>query len=54
MASTLSNLGGNIPEGTHNIKYKYGNDTKKCKTCGIKYKYCHCFLEYSNFEDDLT
>ena len=26
---------------------------KKCKTCGIKYKYCDCFLEYANFKDDL-
>ena len=26
---------------------------KKCETCGIKYKYCDCFLEYTNFEDDL-
>ena len=22
--------------------------------CGIKYKYCDCFLEYTNFKDDLT
>ena len=22
--------------------------------CGIKYKYCVCFLEYVNFKDDLT
>ena len=27
--------------------------TKKCKICGIKYKYCDCFLEYTNFNDDL-
>ena len=27
--------------------------TKKCKTCGIKYKYCDCFLENINFKDDL-
>ena len=26
---------------------------KKCETCGIKYKYCDCFLEYTNFKDDL-
>ena len=25
---------------------------KKCETCGIKYKYCICFLEYTNFKDD--
>ena len=27
---------------------------KKCKTCGIRYKYCDCFLEYINFQDDLV
>ena len=26
---------------------------KKCETCGIKYKYCNCFLDYTNFKDDL-
>ena len=26
---------------------------KKCETCGIKYKYCDCFLEYTNFKDYL-
>ena len=26
---------------------------KKRETCGIKYKYCDCFLEYTNFKDDL-
>ena len=26
---------------------------KKCETCGIKYKYCNCFLECTNFKDDL-
>ena len=23
-------------------------------TCRIKYKYCYCFPEYTNFTDDLT
>ena len=27
--------------------------TKKYETCGIKYKYCDCFIEYKNFKDDL-
>ena len=27
---------------------------KKCETCRIKYKNCKCFLEYTNFKDDLT
>ena len=26
---------------------------KKCKTCGIKYKYCECYLEYTNAIDGL-
>ena len=26
---------------------------KKCQTGRIKYKYCECFLEYTNFKDDL-
>ena len=26
---------------------------KKCETCEIKYKYWDCFLEYTNFKDDL-
>ena len=53
MARSLSNLVDNPSEGIHRIKCKYGRDDKKCKTCGIKYKYCDCFLEYTNFEDDL-
>ena len=32
---------------------KYGIDDRTCKTCLIKYKDCDCFLEYSNFKDDL-
>ena len=53
MASSLSNLANNPSEGIHRIKFKYGHDDKKCGTCGIKYKYCDCFLEYTNFKDDL-
>ena len=26
---------------------------KKCETCGIKYKNCDSFLEYTNFKDNL-
>ena len=40
MASSLSNLANNLSEGMHRIKCKFGHDDKKCKTCGIKYKYC--------------
>ena len=54
MASSLSNLVNNLSEGIHRIKCKFGHDDKKCETCGIKYKYCDCFLEYMNFKDYLT
>ena len=53
MASSLSNLVNNLSEGLHRIKCKLEHDDKICHTCGIKYKYCHCFLEYKNFKDDL-
>ena len=26
---------------------------KNFETCGIKQKYCNCFLEYTNFKDNL-
>ena len=53
MASSLSNLVNNLSEGLHGIKCKLGHDDKQCDTCGIKCKYCNCFLEYTNFKDDL-
>ena len=53
MASSLSNLANNLFDGIHRIKCKYGHDDKKCETCGIKYKHCHNFLEYTTFKDDL-
>ena len=53
MASSLSNLVNNLSEGIHRIKCKFGHDHKNCQTCGTKYKYCDCFLEYTNFKDDL-
>ena len=53
MASLLSNLVSNKSERLHRIKCKLGRDDKKCETCGIKYKYCHCFPECTNFKDDL-
>ena len=43
----------NFSQGIHRTKSKFGNDDKKCEICGIKYKYCDCFLEYINFKDDL-
>ena len=48
-----SDLANNFSLGIQIIKCKYGHDGKKCQTCRIKYKYCNCFLEYTNFKDDL-
>ena len=53
MASLLSYLVNDLSEGIHTIKCKYGHDDKACETCRIKYKCCDCFLEYTNFKDDL-
>ena len=53
MAGSLSNVVNNLSEGIHRIICKYEHDNKKCETCGIKYKYCDCFLECANFKDDL-
>ena len=32
---------------------KHGHDDEKCETCGIKHRYCDCFLEYIRFKADL-
>ena len=53
MASPLSNLVNNFTEGIQRIKCIYCHDDKICETCRIKYKYCDCFLEYTNFKDNL-
>ena len=53
ITSSLLNLVNNLSEGLHGIKCKLGHYDKKFETCGIKYKYCDCFLEYTNFKDDL-
>ena len=53
MASFLSNLVNNLSGGIHRIKCKCGNDDQKWEACGIKCKYCDCFLEYKSFKDDL-
>ena len=51
MASSLSNLVNNPSEGIHKVKCKYRYNDKKCETCGIIYKACDCFLEYTNFKN---
>ena len=53
MASSLSNLDNNLSEGLHRVKCKFEHDDEKCETCGIKYKYCDCFLENTSFKDVL-
>ena len=53
MASSLSNLVNNLSEGIHKIKCKYELNDKKCEIFRIKYKYCDCLFEYTNFKDDL-
>ena len=53
MVSSLSNLANNLAEEIHKIKCKYRQDDQKCESCRIKYKYFDCFLEYTNFKDDL-
>ena len=53
IASSLSNFVNSLPEGIHRIKCRYGYDDEKSETCRIKCKYCDCFLEYTNFKDDL-
>ena len=53
MAFALSYLVNNLSKGIHRIKCKFGHDDKKCYTSGIIYNYCNCFLDYTNFQDDL-
>ena len=51
--TSLSNLVNTLSEGLYSIKGKLEHGNKKCETCWVKYKYCDCFLEYTNFKDDL-
>ena len=44
MASSLSTLVKNLPEGIHEHKCKYGQDDKNCEACGITYKVCNCLM----------
>ena len=48
-----SNIVNNPSERIHRNKCKFRHDDKKFETCKIKYKYCHCFLEYTNSKDNL-
>ena len=53
MSSSLTNLVNNLCEEIHKIKCKFRHDDRKHERCKIKYKYCNCFLEYTNFKDNL-
>ena len=53
MTSSLSHLVNNLSQGIHRIKCKFGHGNKKYEAYGIKYIYYDCFLEYTNFKDDL-
>ena len=53
VARSLSNLVINLSEGNHEIKCKCGHNDKKDEICGITYEACNCFLEYTDFKDDL-
>ena len=53
MITSLSILVNNLFGETHRVKSKFGHGDKKCESCGIKYKYCNRYLEYTNVKDDL-
>ena len=53
IARSSSNLVNNFSRGIHKIKCKQRHGDKKCETCGIKRKYCNCFVEYTNFKNGL-
>ena len=50
MASSLSNFVNNLFDKIYKFKSKYRHEDEKREICGIKYKYCDCFLENSNFK----
>ena len=53
MAGSSSNFVNNISKVIAKILCKHWHEDKKCQTFKIKYKYCHYFLEYANFKNDL-
>ena len=61
MAGLLSNLVGNFVEGIQKTKCKYGDDSKTCEKCGVKYKVdlieykflCRNMKYQKHFDEDL-
>ena len=53
MAGSSSNFVNNISKVIAKILCKHWHEDKKCQTFKIKYKYCHYFVEYTNFKNDL-
>ena len=53
MTTTLSNLINSLADRIHKIKCENEHDNKKSEMCGIKYKDCDSFFEYTNFKDNL-
>ena len=51
--ASLSILVNSIPKGIHRTRCKNDNYDKKFEICRYKYQCCHCFLECTNFKDDL-
>ena len=49
MAKSLSNPVNNLSEGIHRIKC----ECRYYHKSGIKYKYCNCYFEFTNFKDNL-
>ena len=53
MTRSISNFVNNLAEGINKIKFKFGDDNKKCELCEIKYKGSESCLEYTNAKDNL-
>ena len=51
--SLLSNRVNNIPEVINKTKCKYQHDNEQCKNFKIEYKDSDCFLQHTNFNNDL-
>ena len=51
--SFFSNVVNNLSEEIHKTKCKHGHNDENCITCGIKYKSCDYFREYTNFRDNI-